>query len=308
MIALLLIIAGFTPEAGFTSELDYGSAPEPVNYASGIPVLTYHQITTHSSAYSATPFKLRDDLQRLYDAGFFLILPSDIEDGLSRVPFNRRPILITFDDGWEDNYRYIELPGGEIEIDPDCAVAIVNAFLQEHPDFGRGVLFFISWDKVPFGNNTEEKLNTLLDMGHQIGNHTADHLAFTKIPPSRYWEQITPALNSFHRKLGLRVNAINTLAYPGGQIPRGVNAESTISFLEFQERSSVLQGYLVDGAVSSFVNVYDPDGIGQYRISRIDMALYSVPRLLNWNNIMVESEARPSLHDDLPWRPVNYSN
>lgn len=308
MTLLFLILAGFIPEAGTAPELIYGSQPEPSDYSSGIPVLTYHQITNQHSSYSASPSRLRSDLQRLYDAGFFLILPTDIEDGLSRIPFDRRPLMITFDDGWEDNFRYIELPGGDFEIDPDCAVAIVNKFLEEHPDFGRGVVFFVSWDKVPFGNHTEVKLNTLLDMGHFIGNHSADHLSLTKIPTSRYWEQINPALNSFRRELGLRVNSINVLAYPGGKIPRGINAEATLASLEFQGRSSVIQGYLVDGAVSSFSDVYDPDNVGQFRISRIDMALYSVPSLLGWNNLMVESNARPSLHDDLPWRPINNSD
>ncbi len=302
MTVLLLILAGFVPMTGNPPCLDHGSAPEPEDYASGIPVITYHQITVHESAYSATPAKLRGDLQKLYDAGFFLILPTDIENGLSRIPFDRRPVMITFDDGWEDNFRYIDLPGDSQVIDPDCAIAIVNTFIEEHPDFGSGVVFFISWDKVPFGECTEEKLNAVLDMGHYIGNHSADHLAFTKIPPSRYWEQVIPALNSFHRRLGLRTSEINVVAYPGGQIPRGVNAENVLASMEYRGRPAVTQGYLVDGAVGSFKNFYQGN---KYRISRLDMALYSVPRLLNWSNIMVESNARPSLHDDLPWRPVN---
>lgn len=304
MTALLLIFAAYIPVTGSAPELNYGTVPESSDYASGIPVITYHQISVHQSAYSATPARLRSDLQRLYDAGFFLILPEDLDNGLTRLPFDRRPIMITFDDGWEDNFRYIELPDGEQILDPDCALAIVNSFIEEHSDFGRGVVFFISWDKVPFGRDTEEKLNALLDMGHCIGNHSADHLAFTKIPPSRYHEQVIPALVSFQKRLGLRTSDVNVLAYPGGRIPRGVDAESTLASMEYQGRSAVTQGYLVDGAVSSFKRVYDAaDGFGEYRISRIDMALYSVPRLLDWSNIMIESDTRSSLHDDLPWRP-----
>ena len=298
---LLSVLAGFIPSVGNPPELDHGTTPELPDYSSGIPVIAYHQITPNQSAYSATPSKLRDDLQRLYNAGFFLILPTDIENGLSRVPFDRRPIMITFDDGWEDNFRYIDLPGGEQRIDPDCAVAIVNTFIEEHPDFGPGVVFFISWDKIPFGSRTQEKLNALLDMGHYIGNHSADHLAFTKIPASRYWEQVLPALDSFQRRLGLRTADINVLAYPGGRIPMGVNAESTLAEMEYNGRPAVIQGYLVDGAVSSFKQFYEGN---HYRISRLDMALYSVPRLLSWSNIMVESNSRSSLHDDLPYRPI----
>jgi len=300
---LFLVLAGFLPVTGNAPALNYSPEPESTDYASGIPVLTYHQITMNQSKYSVTPFKLRDDMRRLFDAGFFLILPEDIEDGLSRIPFDRRPLMITFDDGWEDNFRYIEQPGGNLVLDPNCALAIVNSFLEENPDFGRGVVFNISWDKVPFGSRTEEKLNTLLDMGHSIGNHSEDHRSFMSIPTALFPAQVIPALDSFHRNLGLRVSEINTLAYPGGRLPAGVNAEQSLSSLEYRNRPAVIQGYLADGAVSSFRRIFESGNLAEYRISRIDMALYSIPMLLGWRNLMIDSRSRDSLHDDLPWRP-----
>lgn len=293
----------YAPLCSSGPPLDHGPAPESSTYPSGFPVLTYHQISQVPSKYSASPAKLRADLQGLYDAGFFLIQPSDLEDGLSRVPFHRRPVMITFDDGWEDNFRYIEESGSERTLDPNCAVAIVNGFLEEHPDFGRGVVFFISWDKVPFGRDTEEKLNSVLDMGHAIGNHTALHRSFMQIPPSMYSTQIIPALDSFNRRLGLRTADINTLAYPGGKLPANAGAEDILSEMEYKGRSAVVQGYLVDGAVENLSRIYESGGTGRYRISRIDMALYSVHKLLGWRNLMAENIERPSLHDPLPWRP-----
>lgn len=303
MSTLLVILSLYAPLCTTAPSLEHGPAPEPCAYPSGIPVLAYHQINDMPSKYAATPFKLRNDLQRLYDAGFFLVQPSDIENGLSRVPLNRRPVMITFDDGWEDNFRYIWNPGSERTIDPNCAVAIVNDFIEEHPDFGPGVVFFISWDKVPFGSETEEKLNSILDMGHEIGNHTAAHASFMSIPASSYSTQILPALDSFERRLGLRTAQINTLAYPGGKLPVGTGAEEILSVMEYQGRTAVLQGYLVDGAVENLSRIYEPEGIGRYRISRIDMALYSVNSLLGWRNLMVEGSERASLHDPLTWRP-----
>ncbi len=301
MTALIALLVLYAPLVTTAPALEHGPDPEPCAYPSGVPVLTYHQITDNPSKYAATPGKLRDDLRRLYEAGFFLIQPCDLENGLRNVPFNRRPVMITFDDGWEDNFRYLE-NGGDRIVDPNCAVAIVNDFIGDHPDFGRGVTFFISWDKVPFGSSTGEKLNQVLDMGHAIGNHTADHRSFMEIHPTTYYTQVLPALDSFRRRLGLRTSSINALAYPGGKLPAAAGAEEVLAGMEYMGREAVVQGYLVDGAVENLSRIYETD-TGRFRISRLDMALYSVNRLLGWNNLMEESIARSSLHDPLPWRP-----
>ncbi len=303
MTLLLFILTSFSPLCGEAPGLEYSVEPELCEYSSGVPVLAYHQVSLSPSKYGVTPGKLRNDLERLYDAGFFLIQPEDIDNGLARVPWNRRPVMITFDDGWEDNFRFLDRLSEQRVLDPNCAVAIVNEFLEEYPDFGPGVVFFISWDKVPFGSDTEEKLNMVLDMGHVIGNHTSDHVSFMSIPVSTYHSQIIPALDSFNRRLGLRTSTVNTLAYPGGKLPAAAGAEDLLASMEYQGRPAVIQGYLVDGAVENLSRVYNSSGEGEFRISRIDMALYSVPRLLGWQNLMAESLERPSLHDELPWRP-----
>jgi len=96
---------------------------------------------------------------------------------------------------------------------------------------------------------------------------------------------------------------VNTLSYPGGKLPSGTGAEELISQMDYDGRPAAVQGYLVDGSVGNFSRLYDGSITGRYRISRIDMALYSVPLLLRWNNLVTCLSERTSLHDDLPWRP-----
>ncbi len=76
-----------------------------------------------------------------------------------------------------------------------------------------------------------------------------------------------------------------------------------VASMEYHGRPAVIQGYLVDGAVGNFSGIYRENGKSAYRISRIDMALYSVNRLLGWRNLVSPGIERPSLHHELPWRP-----
>jgi len=96
-------------------------------------------------------------------------------EGTFDVPIGRTPIVFTFDDGHESNFRFIETSNG-YEIDPECVVGILDAFFKEHPDFGRHAIFYLNKDN-PFGQPKylTEKLDYLLEHGYEIGNHTMHH-------------------------------------------------------------------------------------------------------------------------------------
>lgn len=300
---LLTMLLAWAPATGRASSLTYsGEDSFDTRGPSGVPVLMYHHVSDPVSGYyGVSTHRFRSDLELLDRNGFFLIGPEDINDGLMRVPPHRRPLMLTFDDGWQDNFSFTG-SGESVSIDPHCAVAILEEYCRENPDFGHGAVFFISWDKVPFGQEefVSEKMNMLLDMGYSIGNHTDMHTDFTTLPRSKWEDAVIRPLQKFHRRLGLRTSCIHTLSYPGGRLPKDAGAEEYFSGLEFMGRQAVTMGFLANGSVSSLGPLLSsPEG--WYRIGRLDMSQYSVRELLQWTNIM-SSRARDDLHDPLSRR------
>jgi len=273
----------------------------PEGTRSGIPVLMYHHVSDPVNGYyGVSTSRFLSDLAALDAAGFYLTTPEDLENGLMQVPSGRRPVMITLDDGWQDNFDIIGT-----SVDPDCAFALLEAFCDDHPDFGRGATFFVSWDKIPFGqvDRVGEKLNMLLDAGHAIGNHSLRHASFGRLPRAEWEEAVIGAMERFHRHLGMRIGEVAVLSYPGGHFQRDPGAEELMASFTFDGAQAVRMGFLADGGVSSMATLLD-DPDGWYRIGRIDMSLYSVSRLLGWRNLMEADEAREDLHDPLPWRMV----
>ena len=306
LLAALLIM--WVPDVSTVTPLERKEIePTPSGTTTGIPVLMYHHVSDPVNGYyGVSTNRLLSDLEQLDAAGYYLITSEDLENSLMQVPAGRRPLILTFDDGWEDNFSYI-IDGDDVRLDPNCVLALLEDFCDEHPDFGRGVTFFISWDKVPFGQEVfvAEKLNLLLDMGYSVGNHTRRHDHLDRISWDRWHLAVVGALDRFHRRLGLRTGMVSTIGYPGGRFPEGVGAEEFLSELSFQGQQAVTVGFLADGSISSFGRLLDsPEG--WFRIGRLDMSQYSVPRVLGWRNLMTASEARTSLHDPLPWRMPIY--
>ena len=82
-----------------------GQIPETAQSVE-VPVLLYHHIASQGD-YTVTPEKFRSDIKELLEAGYNPIFIDELYDyasGTGDLP--DKPVLITFDDGYDSNWKY----------------------------------------------------------------------------------------------------------------------------------------------------------------------------------------------------------
>jgi hypothetical protein len=131
-------------------------------------------------------------------------------------------VVLTFDDSSPGQFRYQERDG-RLEIDPDCAVGILEAFTRLHPGFGLNATFFVlpaaAEPNRLFGQPDHElrKLQYLVSRGFELGNHTLWHADLAKYPEAVVRAQLARAQQRIEQIVpGYRLRA---LALPMGHYP-----------------------------------------------------------------------------------------
>lgn len=189
-----------------------------VNESGKIMILMYHGIGDEEQEWVRTADNFRKDLQTLYDKGYRTISLHDYINNNINTPAGFTPVVITFDDGLQNQFNYIEKDGQSV-INPNCAVGIMQSFAKEHEGFGNAATFFVYYP-VPFGQKDmiKEKFQYLIDNGFDIGNHSYTHEMLNKMDA-----------DGIQRQLGLNVKMtdeylpgynVDTLALPYGSRPQ----------------------------------------------------------------------------------------
>lgn len=174
-----------------------------VNELGNVPIMMYHGIVDIASSdtkytggnvdkdgYNRTAEAFRNDLEFYYNKGYRMISLDDYVDGIVDVELGKSPIILTFDDGNINNFRVIGEEDGELLIDPNCAVGILEEFKKKYPDYNVTATFFVNSGLFEQPEYNEKILNWLVDNGYDIGNHTLGHVDFTKVDYDRSIKEI----------------------------------------------------------------------------------------------------------------------
>ncbi len=165
-----------------------------VNELGNVPIMMYHGIEHMNNSdtpntggnvdvdgYNRTTEAFRNDLEFYYKNNYRMIRLVDYINGKIDVELGKSPLILTFDDGKENNFKVLGKKDGKLEIDPNCAVGILEEFKKKYPDYNVTATFFVNGGLFQQEEYDEEILNWLVDNGYDVGNHTLTHPDFTKI-------------------------------------------------------------------------------------------------------------------------------
>lgn len=198
-----------------TVAIAVGLAP---NELGKIPIVTYHKIADEDTEYTRSRGGFMNDLIALKKHDFYPISLVELRSGKIAVPQGKIPVLITFDDSSESQFK-LESDGS---LSPGCAVEIMQRFQKQNPDFPlRGVFFVLPKAQYPsnfFGQPDKigKKLAYLTDKGFEIGSHTLWHANLRKYR-HKIEEQLALSVAEIHKYL--KDYPVHAFALPYGIFP-----------------------------------------------------------------------------------------
>lgn len=137
-----------------------------VNELGAIMIIRYGRFGEEGRE-SRSPENFRRDLQLLYQQGYRCIPLSELLSGEIRTGPGFTPLVITFLGADPGQVRFLE--DGTAELDPRCALGVLEDFGREHPDFGVTATFFLGgqlFGQEPFQG---QKLAMLRKKGYGLG-------------------------------------------------------------------------------------------------------------------------------------------
>lgn len=175
-----------------------------INELGRVPIMMYHGIREKTSnstgtiggnvdkdGYNRTPEAFRNDLEFYYEKGYRMIRLEDYINGKIDTEYGKSPIILTFDDGNEDNIRVTGLDEeGNIIIDKNSAVGILEEFKKKHPDMNVTATFFVNGGMFNQSEYNDKILKWMVENGYDIGNHTQTHLDIKKSTSERVQKEI----------------------------------------------------------------------------------------------------------------------
>lgn len=183
VLAVLTVILIF----GIYQGVQYLSSP-------GVPVYMYHSINdqplSNDAALSVREGDFEKQLQFLKNEGFTSVFAHEINQNRKF----KKPVVITIDDGYEDNYTK--------------AFPILKKY-------GVKATIFVATDYIgTIGYMTKEQIREMSDSGFvSIQSHTAAHLNLKQLTIEEAVEQMQKSKAVLEEITDKKVNAIS---YPGG--------------------------------------------------------------------------------------------
>ncbi len=211
-----------------------------------VPIIMYHAIMENpskSGKYVITPDILRSDIEYILDEGFTPVFMTDLINFMySDSPLPEKPIVLTFDDGYYNNYLYA-FPITE-EYNVKAVFSIIGKYTAEQSKSGERQAegySHVSWEQLR--EMTESELWEV--QNHTYDMHTAGKqnglLAVEGKNPEEKNELIRKDITMLQELIKDNIGFIpNTFTYPFGSYDE--NTTAIVESLGFRASLSCIEG------------------------------------------------------------------
>ena len=198
-----------------------------INELGKVPIMMYHGIKNMKNSetdyvggnvdkdgYTRTAEAFRNDLETYYQKGYRMIKLSDYINGIIDVEYGYSPIILTFDDGNDNNIKVTGLDDdGNNIIDKNSAVGILEEFKKKYPDYNVTAIFFVTNNLFNQSEYDDKIIKWLVDNGYEVGNHTRGHDNFSKIDNSKTQEVVGYMYDKLESIIGNKYSKIVALPF-----------------------------------------------------------------------------------------------
>ena len=192
-----------------------------------VMVLNYHKIDNTFISLAVRPDDFEAQMKYLSENGYHTISPDELYDSLAgtgELPEN--PVLITFDDGYVDNYTnaYPILKKYGFK----ATIFVITSFLGKDKNY-------MTWDQA----------RELDANGISIESHTVDHKSMTDLTDEQLRMELVESKKKAEKELG---HPVEYMAYPTGTYnlhiaemvkEAGYNAAFTIKYGNVDKASNI---------------------------------------------------------------------
>ena len=193
--ATAIIVTNLTKSTPVTEAEAPAKTIDEIASGSKILVLNYHQVGNNFTPLCVPTSQFDEQMAYLKDNGYITITPEELYEGTQGdLILPERPVLITFDDGYIDNYNNA-LPVLK-KYGMRATIFIVPGFTNVNANY-------LTWDQ----------LKEMEKNGITIQSHTLNHRALEELPDDEIRAELLNSKVMLEQNLG---HPVEFLAYPTG--------------------------------------------------------------------------------------------
>lgn len=216
-----------------------------------VPILMYHVISkappgVRNAELWVDKDVFVDEMHALQEAGYTAVTLQQAWDGWTTGgPLPRKPIVITFDDGYLSHYTH------------------AKPVLRK---LGWPGVLYLTTKSIGPGGLTEKQIRSLMQAGWEIDSHTLTHPDLTALDDAALTRELTESRTELQRRFGVPANFF---AYPAGRNDARVRTATAAA------------GYLAATTVEEGIarGKDDPYALRRVRVNATDTAKTLLVRL-----------------------------